>query len=137
MMLRKAGFAEIAAAVLQNLRKNTGYACYDAVEKDTPSPFLFVEVVGKRDASSKTMFKEIFTVQIHAIATPSDARTEIYSMIQSVEESLTESLTLPDGITLVLQTDTGVQSLQQDETNEYHAVISYEIMVSYGLKCKI
>ena len=65
MMLRKAGFAEIAAAVLQNLRKNTGYACYDAVEKDTPSPFLFVEVVGKRDASSKTMFKEIFTVQIH------------------------------------------------------------------------
>ena len=90
-MLRKAGFAEIAAAVLQNLRKNTGYACYDAVEKDTPSPFLFVEVVGKRDASSKTMFKEIFTVQIHAIATPSDARTEIYSMIQSVEESLTES----------------------------------------------
>ena len=107
------------------------------MEKDTPSPFLFVEVVGKRDASSKTMFKEIFTVQIHAIATPSDARTEIYSMIQSVEESLTESLTLPDGITLVLQTETGVQSLQQDETNEYHAVISYEIMVSYGLKCKI
>ena len=122
MMLRKAGFAEIAAAVLQNLRKNTGYACYDAVEKDTPSPFLF---------------KEIFTVQIHAIATPSDARTEIYSMIQSVEESLTESIMLPDGITLVLQTETGVQSLQQDETNEYHAVISYEIMVSYGLKCKI
>ena len=34
-MLRKAGFAEIAAAVLQNLRKNTGYACYDAVEKDS------------------------------------------------------------------------------------------------------
>lgn len=94
-MLRKAGFAEIAAAVLQNLRKNTGYACYDAVEKDTPSPFLFVEMVGKRDASSKTMFKEIFTVQIHAIATPSDARTEIYSMIQSVEESLTESIMLP------------------------------------------
>ena len=76
MMLRKAGFAEIAAAVLQNLRKNTGYACYDAVEKDTPSPFLFVEMVGKRDASSKTMFKEIFTVQIHAIATPSDARAK-------------------------------------------------------------
>ena len=46
MMLRKVGFAEIAAAVLQNLRTNTDYACYDAVARDTPSPFLFVEVVG-------------------------------------------------------------------------------------------
>lgn len=58
-------------------------------------------------------------------------------MIQAVEESMTEPLSMPDGITLVLQTETGVQSLQQDETNEWHAVLSYEIMVSYGLKCKI
>ncbi|MDO4156264.1 MAG: DUF5072 family protein [Oscillospiraceae bacterium] len=137
MMLRKVGFAEIAAAVLQNLRTNTSYSCYDAVARDTPSPFLFVEVVGKRDTSSKTLYKEVFTVQIHAIATPSDARTEIYGMIQAVEESMTERLSMPDGITLVLQTETGVQSLQQDETNEWHAVLSYEIMVSYGLKCKI
>lgn len=137
MMMRKVGFAEIAAAVLQNLRINTNYACYDAVARDTPSPLLFVEVVGKRDASSKTMYKEVFTVQMHAIATPGNARTEIYSMIQTVEEAMTASLILPDGITLVLQTETGVQSLQQDETNEWHAVLSYEIMVSYGLKCKI
>ena len=44
-MLRKAGFAEIAAAVLQNLRKNTGYACYDAVEKDTPSPVPYLTIL--------------------------------------------------------------------------------------------
>lgn len=137
MMMRKVGFAEIAAAMLQNLRTNTNYACYDAVARDTPSPLLFVEVVGKRDASSKTMYKEVFTVQMHAVATPGNARTEIYSMIQTVEEAMTASLILPDGITLVLQTETGVQSLQQDETNEWHAVLSYEIMVSYGLKCKI
>ena len=129
MMLRKAGFAEIAAAVLQNLRKNTGYACYDAVEKDTPSPFLFVEVVGKRDASSKTMFKEIFTVQIHAIATPSDARTEIYSMIQSVEESLTESIMLPDGITLVLQTENRCAVFAAGRNKRISCRDSYEIMV--------
>ena len=137
MMLRKVGFAEIAAAVLQKLRTNTDYACYDAVARDTPSPFLFAEVVGKRDASSKTLYKEIFTVQIHAIATPGDARTEIYGMIQAAEESMTERISMPDGITLVMQTETGVQSLQQDETNEWHAVLSYEIMVSYGVKCKI
>ena len=37
MMLRKVGFAEIAAAVLQNLRTNTNCSCYDAVARDTPS----------------------------------------------------------------------------------------------------
>lgn len=137
MMLRKLSFAEIAAGILQTLRTNTRYDCYDAVPQDSPSPLLFAEVVGKRDASSKTMYKEIFTVQVHAIASPGNARTEIYQMINAVEEALTESISTPEAVTLVLQTETGVQSFQQDETTEWHAVLAYEIMVSYGMKCKI
>lgn len=136
-MLRKVGFAEIAAALLQNLRKNTSYSCYDAVPENAPSPLLYAEVVGKRDTSSKTMFKESFTIHIHAIAAPSDARTEIYQMIQAVEEAMTEDLVLPEYVQNVLQTETGVQSFQKDETNEWHAVIGYEIMVCYGYKMKI
>lgn len=137
MILRKLSFAEIASGVLQTLRTHTPYDCYDAVPQDSPSPLLFAEVVGKRDASSKTMYKEIFTVQVHAIASPGNARTEIYQMIQTVEEALTEPIPLPESVTLVLQTETGVQSFQQDETTEWHAVLAYEIMVSYGMKCKI
>ena len=34
MMLRKVGFGEIDAAVLQNLRTNIDYDCYDAVALD-------------------------------------------------------------------------------------------------------
>lgn len=137
MMHRKIGFAELAAAVLDALRRNTALPCYDAVPADAPSPLLFVEVIGKRDASSKTMYKEIFTVQVHAVASPGDARTEIYQMIQQVEEALTEDIVLPEPITLVLQTETGVQSMQKEATNEWHAVLSYDLTVSYGWKCKI
>ena len=44
---------------------------------------------------------------------------------------------LPEPITLVLQTETGVQSMQKEATNEWHAVLSYDFTVSYGWKCKI
>ena len=76
MMYRKLGFAELAAAVLQVLRENTAYDVYDAVPEDAESPFLFAEVVGKRDSSSKTTWKETFVLHIHCIAKPSRARTE-------------------------------------------------------------
>lgn len=136
MMYRKLGFAELAAGVLDVLRQNTGYDVYDAVPEDAESPFLFVEVVGKRDSSSKTTWKETFVVNIHCIAKPSPARAEVYEMIQRTEEAMTAPLVLPAGVECLLQTETGVQSMQLDETGEWHAVLGYEIMTSYGLKCK-
>lgn len=137
MILKKLGFTEIAAAILDMLRNCTDYPCYDAVPENAPSPLIFVEIVGKQDSSTKTMYKETFTAYVHAIASPSDCRTEIYSMIKIIEETLTERVTLPPGITNILQTETGVQALHQDETGEFHAVLGYEIMVSYGFKTKI
>lgn len=136
MMYRKLGFAELAAAVLAVLRENTPYDVYDAVPDDAPSPFLFAEVAGKRDSSSKTTWKEIFTVNIHCIAEPSDARTQVYQMIHAAEEAMTTELSLPSGVECLLQSETGVQSMNLDETGEWHAVIGYEIMTSYGLKIK-
>ena len=137
MMLKKLGFTEIAAAILHTLRKHTKYPCYDAVPENAPSPLIFVEIVNKQDSSTKTMYKETFTAYLHAIAAPSDCRTEIYTMIHDIEETLTERIVLPPGVTNILQTETGVQALQQDETGEFHAVLGYEIMVSYGFKTKI
>lgn len=136
MIIRKLGFAEAAAALLENLRKNTDYPCYDAVPDDAPSPFLYAEITGKRDSSSKTMLKETFLANVHCIAEPGDARTQIYQMIQAVEQSMTEEIELPPPITLVMQSETGVQSVQMDETNEWHAVIGFEITASYGWKVK-
>ena len=57
-------------------------------------------------------------------------------MIQRTEEAMTAPLVLPAGVECLLQTETGVQSMQLDETGEWHAVLGYEIMTSYGLKCK-
>lgn len=136
MMYRKLGFAELAAAVLQVLRENTAYDVYDAVPEDAESPFLFAEVVGKRDSSSKTTWKETFVLHIHCIAKPSRARTEVYQMIQQAEEAMTAPLELPQGVECLTQTETGVQAMQLDETGEWHAVLGYEIMTSYGPKCK-
>ncbi len=137
MMMRKMGFAEMAASILDALRQKTAYDCYDAVPEDAPSPLVFVEVIGKRDSSTKTMYKETFVANLHLIAMPGDSRLEIYRMIQDVEEALTEHVVVPKNITLVMQTETGVNAIQQDETREYHAVIGYEYMVSYGFKSKI
>lgn len=136
MSMRKIGFAEMAAAILDRLRKETGYPCYDAVPDNAPSPLLFAEVTGKRDSSGKTMFKETFQANIHVIASPGDARLELYRMIQDVEEALTEDLELPASITLVLQSETGVNAVQQDETGEWHGILEYEFTVSYGFKVK-
>ncbi len=135
-MLRKLGFAELAAAILEALRQRTPYPCYDAVPIDAPSPLVFVEVNGKADSSTKTMYKETFSVNIHLIAHPGEARTQIYQMIQDVEEALTQQVRLPPCITLILQTENGVNSFQQDETREWHAVLTYEFMVSYGFRVK-
>lgn len=132
MMKRKLSFLEIAATLLNNLRKNTQYNCYDAVPDNTPSPLIFAEVVGKRDSSSKTMYKETFIAYVHAIAAPGDSRVQIYNMIHDVEEALTEDLVLPDDITFLFCTETGVQSVQssssfeKDETNERHKSRSYK-----------
>ncbi len=136
MMYRKLGFAELAAAVLEVLRENSGFPVYDAVPDDAESPFLFAEVIGKRDSSSKTTWKETFTVNLHCIAKPSPARTEVYEMIQAAEEAMTAPLSMPRGVECLRQTETGVQSMQLDETGEWHAVLGYEIMTSNGLKIK-
>lgn len=136
MTLRKLGFAELAAAIMAALRQHTDYDVYDAVPENAPSPLIFVEVIGKRDGSTKTMFREIFSANIHLIATPGNSRLEVYRMIQAAEEALTQRIAVPPNITLVMQTETGVNALQQDETNEYHAVLGYEFMVSYGFKVK-
>ncbi|QBX17858.1 hypothetical protein Javan383_0013 [Streptococcus phage Javan383] len=78
----------------------------------------------------------MFTVWIHAISAESTGKVAIYKMIEDLEDALTEELVLPD-VEILRQTETGMQSLQEDETNEMHAIIAYEIKVSYGFRTKI
>ena len=136
-MYKQLGLYDLISAIQKKVNEKTGLKCYDEVPRNAKSPFYFAEVVGKRPAHSKTMYRDVFTVWIHAVAEPSKSSVPIYGLIQKLEEALTEEIELPEDVELIMQTNNGVQTIKTDETKEKHAVLAYEFMVCYGLKCKI
>ena len=136
-MYKQLGLVDLIHGIQAKVEEKTGVKCYDAVPRNAPSPFYFAEVIGKRPAHTKTMYRDVYTVWIHAIAQPGDSSVQIYEMIQQLEEALTEDVSLPEGFELILQVSNGVQTIKTDETNEKHAVLSFEFTVCYGFKCKI
>ena len=136
-MYKQLGLVDLIHGIQAKVEEKTGVKCYDAVPRNAPSPFYFAEVIGKRPAHTKTMYRDVYTVWIHAIAQPRDSSVQIYEMIQQLEETLTEDISLPEGFELILQASNGVQTIKTDETNEKHAVLSFEFTVCYGFKCKI
>lgn len=137
MAYKQMGLVELISAIQNKVEERTELRCYDVVPINRPSPFYYAEVVGKRPAHSKTMWRDIFTVWIHAIAEPGESSVQIYELIQKLEEALTEDIDLPEEYELIMQTNNGIQTIKTDETKEKHAVLAYEFMVCYGYKCKI
>lgn len=136
-MYKQLGLVDLISAIQEKVQSNTNIVCYDTVPDNVPSPFYFAEVVGKRPAHSKTMWRDIFVVWIHAIAEQGGSSVQVYEMIQNLEAALTEDIELPEGFELIMQTDNGIQTIKKDETGEKHAVLAYEFMVCYGFRCKI
>ena len=136
-MYTQLGLVDLFSAIQNKVKTKTGLQCYDSVPKNRKGPFYFAEVVGKRPAHSKTMYRDVYTVWVHCIAPPGNSSVPIYDLIQKLEEALTEDIELPSGFELVMQTNQGIQVIKQDETTEKHAVLAYEFMVCYGFKCKI
>ena len=137
MSYKQMGLVELISAIQKKVEDKTGIKCFDSVPENEISPFYYAQVVGKRPAHSKTMWRDIFTVWIHAIAEPGESSVQIYELIQNLEEALTEDIELPEEYELIMQTDNGIQTIKTDETREKHAVLAYEFMVCYGYKCKI
>lgn len=135
-MLKKLSFIYLLKAVITAVQNGTGLRCYDYVIKGTKSPFYFAEIVGLKPDNTKTMFIDVFTVYIHAIAEESPSSIGVYNMIQALEESFTKDITLPEGFTMFLQSSQGLKRILTDETGEKHAIMAYEFKVCYGLKIK-
>lgn len=135
-MLKQLGLVELLSAVQKKVENNTELRCYDEVPVGAESPLYYVEVIGKRPAHSKTMWKDVFTVWVHAIAEPSKSSIGVYDLIQKLEEALTEDIELQLPHQLVMQTNNGLQVIKTDETEEKHAVLEYEFTVCYGFKMK-
>lgn len=135
-MYKRLGLVDLISAIQLKVEDKTGLKCYDAVPSNEPSPFYFAEVVQKKADNTKTMLRDVFTVFIHAVAEPTGSSEQIYDLIQKLEEALSEEIELPEEFELILQTENGLQALKTDETDEKHAVISYDFTVCYGYKFK-
>lgn len=136
-MIKKLGLVDLHAAIKTKVEQNTGLKCLDEVPKNQPAPFYFVQVIGKRQENTKTMYCEVFSVWLHIIAEAGTGNVRIYKLIELLEEALTEEIELPKGTELITQTEQGLQHLQKDETNENHGILAYDFKVSYGFKTKI
>lgn len=135
-MYKRLGLVDLISAIQLKVEDKTGLKCYDAVPSNAPSPFYFAEVVQKKADNTKTMLRDVFTVFIHAVAEPTGSSEQIYDLIQKLEEALSEEIELPEEFELILQTENGLQALKTDETDEKHAVISYDFTICYGYKFK-
>lgn len=136
-MLEQMSLLDLVSAIQNKVETRTGLKCYDAVPKNPKAPFYFAEAVGKRSDNTKSMYRDVFTVYIHCIAKPSASSVEVYKLIRQAEEALTEDIEIPQGFELLMQNENGIQTIKTDETNEKHAVISYDFTVCYGFKTKI
>lgn len=140
-MYKKLNLNDLLSVIIKRIEEQTGLKCYDAVPDNAPSPFYFAEVRRVTPANTKTNYRDTISVYIHAIAKPGNtvsgiSSVEVNQLIQQLQEALSTEIELPEPFYLALQTDNGVQSIQTDETNEKHAIMTYDFTVSYGLKCK-
>lgn len=118
------------------IEKNTGLKCYDEIPKNAKPPFTHIEIIGKSDSGTKTMYLETIKVWVHVWAKQGKGSIGIYQSIQLIEECLTEKLCLGGGFDVVNQSSSELSSIQLDETQEKHAVIEYSFDVCYGYKIK-
>lgn len=136
-MFVKLSLIDLYNAIRRCLEENTKFQVYDVVPLDKKSPLLYVEIVGKEDISSKMIYRERYESWVHCIAKPSDSRVEVNKMILDVEEAMTDPIELPKQFQLLQQYENGTMAVNQDETGEWHAVLSFYFDILYGFKTKV
>lgn len=136
-MLKRMNITDLMAAIQKQIKEGTGLPCYDSVPLNAESPFYFMSYAGSQPADTKTMYVDRHTVDIHIIADVSPSSVPVFKYIQLLEEAMTEDITIPKEYKLVRQSSGGVRTIQNDETGEKHAVMSFTFLISYGYKAKI
>lgn len=133
--LKRLSLSELIAAVVAQVEDSTGLRCVTDANNE-PSPFYSIGAVVTRPDKSKTMYLDVFTLQIHAISKPGETREEVFSMLDALSEAMSVRVELACPYRVVRQVDDGVQTIKRDETGEWHAISEFEITVSYGLIIK-
>lgn len=109
VMLRRLSPVTLLAAVRSAVEAGTGKACVSDPD-GRKAPFYGMELVGSEPKRTKCMRLDEFSVYIHAFAPPSPS--------------------------LAGQDEDGIVQIKRDESDEWHAVIAYRFIVSYGLLVK-
>ena len=135
-MIRKISITTLMAAIIDLVERNTGKRCYDAVPKDAPAPFYFLELVSVRPKNAKSMYVDSYDFQFHCIADVDYSSVKIHELIQGLEEALTEDIALDEPYNLIRTVDNGVAVIKTDETGEKHAICPVSFEISYGFICK-
>lgn len=136
-MLKRMNITDLMAAIQKQIKEGTGLPCYDSVPENAESPFYFMQYAGSQPADTKTMYVDRHTVDIHIIADVSPSSVPVFRYIQKLEEAMTEDISVPCPFHLIRQYSGGVRTIQNDETGEKHAVMSFTFLISYGYKTKI
>ena len=136
-MLKRMNITDLMKAVQTQIKDGTGLPCYDSVPENAASPFYYMSYAGSQPADTKTMYVDRHTVDIHIIADVSPSSVPVFRYIQALEQAMTEDISIPREYKLVRQDSGGVRTIQNDETGEKHAVMSFTFLISYGYKTKI
>lgn len=135
-MLKKLNIKTLMKAIQETVENNTEYRCYDIPPKDEQPPFYYAELIQVRPSNSKTMWREIYVINFHAIASGEKSSIPIYKLIDDLEEALTEEIALPEPFFVVIQSAQGLQVINNEETKDKHAIVQYNFDVCYGFKTK-
>lgn len=136
-MLKRLSIAEFLGHLIGAVSERTGIPCYDSPE-DRPSPLYSVQLVRSEPADTKTMYIDVYSVWIHCIGAPVRpySNAPVLSLVQALEEAMSDGLALPEPYLLYRQVYDGLQTLKMDETGEGHAVLSFTFHICYGYRCK-
>lgn len=133
--LKRLPLDDFVAAVVARVKEGTGVKCVTDVNEES-SPLYSVGALTVRPDKTKSMWLDVYTVEIHAITKPSKTRQSVFEMITALEEAMSKPITLECPFRVVRQTDNGLNTIKRDETGEWHAIVSFDVVVSYGLIIK-
>lgn len=136
-MLKILPLTTLHKAIKDLVEEKTGLPCFDEVPEDKPSPFYILEIVGKENSNTKTMYRDIYSIYVHAISSSKQkGSVAIYQLLQGLEEALSVEIELPEPFHLVNQINRGIENIREDETGEKHGILAVDFYVSYGYIAK-
>lgn len=129
--------SELIKSVKEHVKAWSGYPAHGS-GADWKSPFVYVEFLKSEPADTKTAYVDRFDIRLHCISEPTNPYSQgpVMDMIAPVEEAMTAKIPLPEPFDAYRVDYGGIQAVNQDETNEGHAVLDYSVYVQYALKIK-